>query len=160
MPSKLFAEAGLSQKAAFGLHMTLYGTPILYVIERYIFNDWDFLISLMLLFFLDTVVGSMAAIVEGIFKPTLGFKRFSMKLIGYTMTIICIGIMDNTLISGKANWLEGIVDAGAFAVMISFEGASVLKNIYRIYPFEPVKFMLRKLEIYYNKQTDKVDKEL
>jgi phage-related holin len=159
MPSKLFAELGFSQKTAFGLHMAIYGTPIALIFERYVFNDWDFLISLLMLFFLDTVVGSIAAMVEGIFKPTIGAKRFGLKLIGYTLTIICIGIMDNTLISGRANWLEGVVDAGAFAIMIAFEGASVLKNIYRIYPFEPIKFLLRKLEIYYNKQQDKIEKE-
>jgi len=72
---------------------------------------------------------------------------------------VCIGIVDNTLIAGKANWLEGMVDSGAFAVMISFEGASVLKNIYRIYPFEPIKLILKKLEIYYNKQQDKIEKQ-
>lgn len=159
MPSRLFAEIGLSQKTAFGAHMLLYGTPITFLFERYVFNDWDFLISLMLLFFLDTVVGSAAAIVEGKFKPTIGMKRFGLKLIGYTLTILCIGVMDKALISGKANWMEGVIDAGAFAVMLAFEGASVLKNIYRIYPFEPIKHLLAKLEIYYNKQKDKVEKE-
>ena len=159
MPSILFARMGLSQKTAFGLHMAMYGTPVLVIFEKYVFNDWDFLVSLLLLFFLDTLVGSFAAIVEGIFKPTIGVKRFGLKLIGYTMTIICIGIMDNALIAGKSNWLEGVVDAGAFAIMIAFEGASVLKNIYRIYPFPTIKYLLKKLEIYYNKQTDKVEKE-
>lgn len=139
--------------------MLMYGTPVFYLVERYIFNDWDFLISLMLLFFLDTVVGSTAAVIEGVFRPTIGVKRFGLKLMGYTLTILCIGIMDNTLISGKASWLEGIIDAGAFAVMIAFEGASVLKNIYRIYPFEPIKVLLKKIEIYYNKQRDKVEKQ-
>lgn len=158
MPSQFFAEIGIPQKGAFALHMLMYGTPAIYLVERYIFNDWDFLISLMLLFFLDTLVGSVAAMIEGVFKPTIGVRRFGLKLIGYTLTILCIGIMDNTLISGRANWLEGVIDAGAFAIMISFEGASVLKNIYRIYPFEPIKVLLSKIEIYYNKQKDKVEK--
>lgn len=159
MPSKLFASLGFSQKTAFGLHMLMYGTPITFLFQKYVFNDWDFLVSLMLLFFLDTLVGSIAAMIEGIFKPTIGMKRFGLKLIGYTLTILCIGIMDNTLIGGRENWMEGIIDAGAYAVMIAFEGASVLKNIYRIYPFEPVKILLKKLEIYYNKQQNKVEKE-
>ncbi len=141
------------------MHMLMYGTPITYLFQRYIFNDWDFLISLMLLFILDTIIGSLAAMVEGIFKPTIGARRFGLKLIGYTMTVACIGIMDNTLIAGRANWLEGVIDASAYAILIAFEGASVLKNIYRIYPFEPIKFILRKLEIYYNKQQDKIEKE-
>ncbi|WP_373399691.1 phage holin family protein [Algoriphagus halophilus] len=160
MPSKLFASIGLSQKSAFGIHMAMYGTPLLYLFEKYVFDDWDFLVSLILLFFMDTVVGSIASIVEGKFKPSQGAKMFGMKLIGYTFTVICIGIMDNTLIAGRANWLEGIVDAGAYAVLMAFEGASVLKNIYRIYPFEPIKLILAKLEIYYNRQKNKVDPEL
>jgi hypothetical protein len=159
MPSKLFASIGLSQKTAFGLHMLMYGTPISILFQRYVFNDWDFLVSLMLLFFLDTFVGSVAAIIERDFRPTFGIRLFSLKLIGYTMTIICIGIMDNTLIAGKSNWLEGIIDSGAFAIMIAFEGASVLKNIYRIYPFEPIKLLLKKMEIYYNTQQDKIEKQ-
>lgn len=160
MPSKLFASLGLSQKTAFGLHMAIYGTPVLYLFERYVFNDWDFLISLMLLFFMDTFVGAFASIIEGKFKPTLGARMFVVKLIGYVFTVICIGIMDNTLIGGRVNWLEGVVDAGAYAILMSFEGASVLKNIYRIYPFEPIKIMLAKLEIYYDRQKKKVDPDL
>lgn len=159
MPSVLFARIGLSQKTAFGLHMAIYGTPVLMIFEKYVFNDWNFLISLMMLFFLDTLVGSIAAMVEGVFKPTIGVKKFGFKLIGYTMTVICIGIMDNALIAGQANWMEGIIDSGAFAVMIAFEGASVLKNVYRIYPFEPIKLLLRRLEIYYNKNQDKVENQ-
>lgn len=157
MPSKFFHEIGLSQKEAFAGHMLLYFTPMLYLFEKYIFNDWDYLVSLMLLFFLDTFVGALAAVVEGKFKPTIGLKGFGLKLIGYTLTIACIGIIDKTLIAGKANILEGVVDAGAFAIMISFEGASVLKNIYRIYPFKPIKIILSRLEIYYNKQKDRIE---
>lgn len=159
MPAKLFVQLGLSQKTSFGIHMLMYASPMLYIFERYIFDDWDFLVSLLLLFLLDTIVGSLAAFIEGVFKPSIGMKRFGLKLMGYTLTIICIGIMDNTLIAGKANWLEGVVDAAAFAVMMSFEGASVLKNIYRIYPFEPIKILLAKLDVYYNRQRDKVEKQ-
>jgi phage-related holin len=160
MPSKLFAEIGLSQKAAFAAHIAIYGTPVIYLFERYVFNDWDFLISLLLLFFMDTFVGSVASIIEGKFKPTLGAKMFGIKMIGYTFTVICIGIMDNALIGGRVNWLEGVIDAGAYAILMAFEGASVLKNIYRIYPFEPIKIILAKIEIYYDRQKQKVDPEL
>jgi len=158
MPTPFLESLGLSQKTAFGIHTLIYGTPITFLFQKYIFNDWDFLISLMLLFILDTIIGSLAAMVEGVFKPTIGAKQFGNKLIGYTMTVACIGIMDNALIGGNANWMEGIVDASAYAILIAFEGASVLKNIYRIYPFEPIKFILKKLEIYYNRQQDKIEK--
>ena len=155
MPSVLFAKLGFSEKLAFGIHMAMYGTPVTYIFQKYVFNDWDFLISLMLLFFLDTVIGTAVAIKEGRFRSTIGLQRFGLKFIGYTLTILCIGIMDNALIAGKSNWMEGIIDAGAYAVMMAFEGVSVLRNIYKIYPFEPVRIILEKLEIYYKNLNNK-----
>lgn len=157
MPSKLFAHLGLSQKTAYGIHMAMYGTPTLYIFEKYVFNDWDFLVSLCLLVFLDTLFGSVASLIDGTFKPSEGLKKFGLKVLALTGTLLCIGVIDNALIAGERNWLSGVIDAGAFAIMMGFEGASVLKNLYRIYPLEVVKNLLSRLEVYYDRQKKKVD---
>jgi hypothetical protein len=40
--------------------------------------------------------------------------------------------------------------------MIGFEFASILRNTYKIYPFEIIKIALGKLEVFYDKRADKV----
>lgn len=147
MPTKYLLAWGFSEKLTFGLHMMMYGTPIVYFIERYLFNDWDYLVSLALLVGMDTLMGAIAHAKEGNFSTKLGIRGFLIKVASLTATLLCIGIIDNTTIGGHGSILEGVIDAGAFAIMMAFEGISVLKNIYRIKKFEVIVWLLQKLDV-------------
>jgi hypothetical protein len=180
MPSTLFKEVGLSQNQAYGAHMIIYGTPTLYVsrtfllddlpmyFQKYVFNDWPFLTSLLLLVFLDTITGGLAALIYrrwdigakkyvSEFSGRLMYKKLATKAFGITIYVLSIGVLKNTVIDGEENLLSDLVDSGFYSVMIGFELASVLRNTYKIYPFEIIKWALKKLEVFYDKQTDKVN---
>lgn len=180
MPSVFFAKQGLSQQAAYGLHMLMYGTPTLLLIqeflldklpkyfEKYIFNDWPFLGSLLVMVLLDTFSGGVAAWITTTVDETTGkktrlfsarvlYKKMTIKLFGITMYVVAIGTLKNAVIDGEENILADIVDAGFYAVMLGFEAASVLRNTYKIYPFETLKWALSKLEVFYDKKSDKVE---
>lgn len=147
MPTKYLLSWGFDEKLTFGIHMAIYGTPIVYFIEKYIFNDWNFLISLFLMVMMDTLLGAIAAAKEGKFSSKEGVKGFGIKVGSLAATLVCIGIIDNATIAGKGSILEGVIDAGAFAIMMAFEGISVLKNIYRIKKFEVIVWLLQKLDV-------------
>jgi small basic protein len=182
MPSVFFAKYGISQSTAFGLHMFIYGTPILLVIktflletipeqfERYIFSDWAFLTSLTLIVFFDTISGGLAAFLNRKWDPEKEkitsefsgitfYKKLGKKSIGIAIYVMAIGVIKKTIINGEENLLTDLVDAGFYSVMIGFEGASVLRNVYKIWPFEWIKWALAKLEVFYDKRQEKVKTE-
>jgi len=179
MPSALFAKLGIKQTTAFGIHMAMYGTPTLYFIQnyllndlpvhfqRYVFSDWPFLTSLTLLVLLDTIVGGIGALLnrvwneekqkfESEFSGRTLYKKLGTKTFGITVYVISIGILKNTVIDGEQNLLSDLVDSGFYSVMIGFELASILRNTYKIYPFDVLKWALAKLEVFYDKRTDRV----
>lgn len=147
MPTKLLLSWGIYEKLTFGLHMGTYGAGLLFFVERYVFNDWDFLISLFILVFLDTIFGCLRAIKEGRFKVRVGLSGFALKIIILACTVFAIGVIDNSRIAGESTWFQGYVDAGAFAIMLGFEGASVLKNLYALKPSPIIEYVLKKLDL-------------
>jgi len=179
MPSALFSKIGLSQANAYAIHMLMYGTPTLLFFkrfiledlpaqfEKYIFSDWPFLTSLTFLVLLDTITGGVGAWLNRVwseeeqrFKTEFSgrtlYKKLGTKTFGITVYVISIGILKKTVIDGEENLMADLVDSGFYSVMIGFELASILKNTYKIYPFEVLKIALRKLEIFYDKRNDKV----
>lgn len=173
---------GFSQNFIFGMNSFLFGTPILFLIhnffiteipyyfQKYVFSDWSFLASLTLLVLLDTITGGLGAYLTPIksvdgkilgskFSGVLLYKKLANKTLAITIYVVSIGILKNTIIDGEANILAEIVDSGFYSVMMAFELASVLRNTYKIYPFEVIKLALAKLEVFYDKRKDKVDTE-
>lgn len=159
--------------------MFLYGTPLLTILqvprvtigdqflqspflffESRVFSDYDFLFGLLMLICLDSLAGGLAAVLE---KDEKGERRFSAvkfyskmakKLVGITIAVLAIGLLKNTIINGEENIMAYLVDAGFYSLMLSFEGASVLKNSYRVYPWEPIKWVLKKLEIFNERKNE------
>jgi phage-related holin len=168
MPSKLLSKYGLNQKEIYSTHLLIYVCPVFMFaqLEPFVsllgsfndrvFNDWDFFIGLMFLVFLDTLVGGLASILEHKFSARKLYKKLGSKVFGICISVACIGILKNTLIGGEENLMAFIVDSGFYSIMMGFEGASVLKNSYKIYPWEPIRIALSKLEIFYNEKTGKV----
>lgn len=143
--------------------------PLLFF-EKRVFSDYDFLFGLVFLLILDTIGGGIAALLTykkdengdfvlsasgkkcRAFSSVTLYKKMSKKMMGIILALLCIGILKNTLIDGETNVIEKIIDAGFYSIMLGFEGASVLKNAYRIYPWEPIKIILRKLEVFNDKK--------
>jgi hypothetical protein len=167
MPSKLLYRIGLTQKGVYSFHMFMYGGPLLMFLqepsfflgdsaleffERRVFNDYDFLLGLLMLVLLDTITGGFKAINsykmfgESYLRDNQGkkvrqfsgrvfYEKMSKKLFGITVAVVWIWVLKNN----------------------KFEGASVLKNSYGIYPWEPIKLILKKLDIFINQKTGKVE---
>ena len=168
MPYKLLSKYGLNQKEIYSTHLLIYVCPVLTFAQTEpfgsllgffkarVFNDWDFFIGLMFLVCLDTLVGGLASILDQAFSGRALYRKLGSKLFGICVSVACIGILKNTLIGGEENLMAFIVDSGFYSIMLGFEGASVLKNSYKIYPWEPIRLALSKLEIFYNQKTGKV----
>lgn len=132
-----------------GFKLLSFGTPLLLFVEKYVFSDWDYLISLMLLVGLNTIVGSVAAKVEGRFTTKLFYKKLGIKTFGIAIVLLGVGILKKTKIDGEENYLSDLLDAGFYAIMGGLELLSLLKNAYKIYPWEPIKYAIESIQSYY-----------
>lgn len=121
------------------------GTPVLYLFEKYVFNDWDFLVSIGLIVFFDTIFGAWLAIKEKRFSATKGISGFAKKLAYIAMSVMLIGIIDNARIDGEASLFSDMIDSAALSVLMAFEAISAIKNLYKLNPPESVKTPLQKI---------------
>lgn len=121
------------------------GTPVLYLFERYVFNDWDFLVSIGLLVFFDTIFGAWLAMKEKRFSATKGISGFAKKLAYIAMSVMLIGIIDNAKIDGEASLFSDMIDSAALSILMAFEAVSAIKNLYKLNPPKSVKTPLEKI---------------
>lgn len=145
MQVKALSPWTISDNITFGFHSAFIGTPVIYLFERYVFNDWDFLVSIGLLVFFDTVFGSWLAIKERRFSATKGMSGFIKKLGYIAMSVMLIGIIDNAKIGGKESFFSDIIDSAALSVLMAFEAVSAIKNLYKLNPPKSVKSPLGKI---------------
>lgn len=179
MIKNILLALGFPQKNIFGFHAFFYGTPLLLLLqkfflkklpiyfEQYVFNDWSFLPSLTLLVLLDTITGGLGAYLTPIksadgkvigteFSEIKLYRKLASKTFAIMIYVVSIGILKNTVIDGEENIMASLVDSSFYSVMMAFELASVLRNTYKIYPFEIIKVALEKVEVFYDKKKDKV----
>lgn len=121
------------------------GLPVLTFVERYIFNDWDVLISVSILMFTDTVFGLVASIKNSTFSATKGMTMFLIKLATMAGILMCLGTIALST-SGDSILFGDVVKNGCYSVLIVFEGMSVLKNIYKVKQISAIKTILEKIK--------------
>jgi small basic protein len=155
MRDELIEPSFFVQKIIIGFKLIAIGTPILLFIEKYVFSDWDFLISLMLLVGFNTIVGSIAAVIHSQFTSKLFYKKLSIKIFGIATVLIGVGILKKAKIDGEENYYSEILDAGIYALLGGLELLSVLKNAYKIYPHHLIKDLIELIESWYFKKINR-----
>jgi hypothetical protein len=129
--------------------------PIIYFIERFIWNDWDFLTTLVLLILCDGMVMAIRSLLDRKYEIIHAFRDFAMKTLALTLTVLCTGLLDNAVIKGEASLFIEIVNSGFYAVLLLFVGISILKNIYGIYPLDFINDLLNRIDKSRRNELDK-----
>lgn len=128
--------------------------PIIYFIEQYVFNDWSFLISIVLLLFVDGFIMTVRGLTERDYKMEKAFREFASKTFATVFTIMCISIVDLALIRGETNMIIEWVNGGFYAVLLTFFMVSILKNLYHIFPLDFISDILDKVDKWKGKPND------
>lgn len=102
------------------------------IIKKFVFNDWDFLLFLLVPFVLDTFFGTWASIKDGTFR----FERF-YELIAKVFVYLGILVLGHALssftVAGKVTGY-GVVANGFYTILITYESHSALKKMGKVYP--------------------------
>lgn len=118
-------------------------------VEKYIFRDWNFLAFLCILWLIDTVAGTWAALKLGIFKPSLWFEKMFTKTVVYILWIMLFGAFQSS--PATAGWLDKILGITSINVLMITEFLSAGKNLLIIRPDTRLKTIVDKVQSFFNK---------
>lgn len=119
--------------------------PFFEFVDKYIFADWEFVISLGILVITDTLTG--------VYKywrlkqiSSSGFGRFITKVISYAIFLIILHIAanftDKPLLEEAFDYFQAV----GYAALVVREILSIFENIAVIYPNVVPKWMLARLK--------------
>lgn len=107
---------------------TILMIPILTMIEKYIFNDWEFIRFLIVLIVIDTILGVWKSYIKKCISSK-GWGQVIRKLIAYSSLLILTHVMAEFTISGVKNVLFGWFPQFAYSAIIVRECISIVENI-------------------------------
>lgn len=121
------------------------GAPLLAIVEKYIFSDWEFLFFLFVLMFLDTATGIWKHWLKGTVSSQ-GFGGVIVKTIVYGVFLIVIHVFvsfpKKPLVAELLVWLENV---GYLAIIVR-EGISIIENLEAIKPGLIPKWLTKRLK--------------
>lgn len=102
--------------------------PVTQFINKYIFNDWEFLKFLFVICSVDTLLGFVKAI-KNREVSSKGFGMIFKKIIVYSSALIVTHVLVNFTINNKAQVLFSWIDSMIFSAIVVREAISIFENI-------------------------------
>lgn len=131
-------------------------TIVLEFVNKYLYDDWSFLISLVILISVDTALGFFKAWRNKVVSSK-GFSDIITKLFLYSMTLITVHVLMNFTIKGKHPVLVGYVDDFVFTSLMLREAISIFENIALINPKIVPSWLLKKLKSFDSETGEKLE---
>jgi len=118
-------------------------SPIFTFIQKYLYNDWEFLIWLLILVTIDTMTGVWKSYKQKQISSK-GFSQVITKITVYGIFLIVVHILQYFTIDNKTteifNWLDNV----AFSTLLAREAISIFENLAMIEPrLIPKKILIR-----------------
>lgn len=107
--------------------------PLIMVVERYIFADWQFLFFLLVLMGLDTFTGFAKHFIAGTISHH-AFYKIVKKVIVYLVYLSVIHVLTHWTKDPTAQYLFKWVEQVGYAVLVTREALSIITNLDDIHP--------------------------
>lgn len=133
-------------------------TTLMQVVEKYLFNDWEYLRWLVVLVAIDTLLGITYAWKTNQFS-SYGFSKVIVKMLLYGCCLVVINVLTRFTIAGEtpalmadlASWFAYFL----LTVLMLREAISVFENIAKIEPRFLPTWVLVRLKAFENQLTEK-----
>ena len=120
-------------------------TPLIRFFECYIFDDWQFLMFMLILIIVDSILGFWRALkINSV--SSKGFGMIFKKLFIYMALLILSHVLVNFKIEGKPSLIFMWFDDLVYSAILLRESISILENVANIYPNAVSKLILEKLK--------------
>jgi hypothetical protein len=131
-------------KFIFAYKTTIFA-PLIYFIEQFIWQDWNLLVTILLLLFMDGFALFIRAMISKDYQITDAMKNFGTKTLSISLVIFGIGVFDSATINNEPLEFLALINYGFYTSLLAFLFISLLTNIYKIYPLEFIGKMIDKL---------------
>jgi toxin secretion/phage lysis holin len=133
--------------------VTAVATPVLLIIETYLFSDWEYLKWLVIMMFLDLVTGVLQAIVDKTAVLSGGLRQTVIKVIQYFIFLITVHVLSNYKVDGHPSDVYDWVTTGAYAFLMGIEAKSIWENLAGLNSkFDPSEFIDRLKNVFPKKK--------
>jgi hypothetical protein len=122
-------------------------TALIKFIDTYIFNDWQFVVTLGVIISVDTFLGLYVSFLHKNISSK-GFAKMFNKVIVYTMLLICTHVATHLTANGKAIYLLTWMDSAVYAAIIVREIISVFEKCALINPGLIPLWILKRLKYF------------
>ena len=120
-------------------------------VDKYIFNDWQFVISLVIVLAIDTVLGVLISIRNRTFSSQ-GFGKFFEKVLIYMSVLILTHVLGHYRIDGIENHVFNWFDHFTYSAIMIREAISILENVSKLKPDLVPGWVLKKLKSFQDKE--------
>lgn len=132
----------LPQSAFFG--------SMLFFINKYLFNDWDYAIWLAILVGMDTFLGFGKNLIRGTLSLDK-MNKFAIKLICYLSVLVMIHVLMNFTVKGSKQVVFDWLSTVAYTVFLTREALSIILHIDDLRPGFLPPFLYKFLDKYNEK---------
>jgi phage-related holin len=123
---------------------------LFFLIDHYIFSQWNFAIGFFLLFVIDTMVGTYCAWQQRKFS----FQKFRQKLadksLAYFTIIIGYSIATKIVLENGSESVIRFLDIPFYSLFVTVEMASIIRNWYEYKRWPFLRKILRHIEGYHD----------
>jgi toxin secretion/phage lysis holin len=120
--------------------------PLVAVVEKYFFKDWEFLRFLCVLVVLDTMLGVHRRWVAHAISSR-GFSRLFTKAIIYLVLLVLTHVLTTFPLHGEANVFFKWFDIFMYSCMMAREALSILEHASLIDPTLVPKALVKRLAL-------------
>jgi hypothetical protein len=134
----------------FGLKMSIL-TPVIFFIEKYVFNDWGILISVFMMLLIDGGAMLMRVIWGRNFKAETAMAMFAKNSLSIAVVIFSTSVMDLARLKGAEIESLAFFHVGIYVIIFSYLLASIMTNVYGAFQVELIRQLIEKFNIRRNK---------
>lgn len=132
-------------KNLFIVMFGLISAPIIEHIEKYLYNDWDFIKFLIPLIIMDTIFGVLKNWKYGTLSSD-AWGKVVWKFISYTSLLILAHILTHFTVDGNVVVVFTWLDEAVYSALMVKEGISIVENLGAISPTLLPKWLLIRLK--------------
>lgn len=122
-------------------------TPIIEFLAQYIFSDWHFVFTMVVLVSIDLILGVMVASRRGNISSEK-FSKTITKVLIYMLLLIATHIVSSFKVNGEINSIFSWLDSLVYSTIMVREFLSIVEKTAILGVFKLPNFIKEKLEIY------------
>lgn len=120
-------------------------SPVVALIEKYLFDDWQFLFFFMVLVGVDTVTGFLKYFLLNRVNSS-AWGKFGKKVVGYGSFLIVIHVLTNYTDNAAAKFAFAWIEQAGYAALVVRESISIIENVGVIFPGLLPAWILKRLK--------------